>query len=308
MKWLQDISFTDTDLEVLRIDDQGGVLFVDPMPQDVPDTEPADPVPGTEQAPVSTLDDAFSLHSNPGAPRVVYIDFDGHTISGTAWNGGGADLEAEAYDLDGDPNTFNDTERTRIVDIWHRVAEDLAPFDIDVTTEEPAVFDRYTGRILVTRDVDALGNDMPARGAGGVAYVNVFGRSDYHTFYSPALVYFNNLGGGGETYVAEASSHEFGHNLGLSHDGTTTGTTYYGGHGSGLVSWAPIMGNSYSRNVTQWSRGEYANANQLQDDLAIIEGKLGLKGDDHGDTIGAGTPLLIGGDGSVVASNPEFDP
>ena len=46
--------------------------------------------------------------------------------------------------------------------------------------------------------------------------------------------------------------HEFGHNLGLSHDGTTTGTTYYGGHGSGLVSWAPIMGNSYYNSMGQY--------------------------------------------------------
>ena len=43
-----------------------------------------------------------------------------------------------------------------------------------------------------------------------------------HRYYSPALVYYNNLGGGREDYVSEASSHEMGHNLGLSHDGTAT--------------------------------------------------------------------------------------
>lgn len=31
------------------------------------------------------------------------------------------------------------------------------------------------------------------------------------------------------------------------------------------------MGVSYYRNVTQWSKGEYANANQLQDDLAVMQ-------------------------------------
>ncbi len=145
-------------------------------------------------------------------------------------------------------------ERTRIVDIWHRVAEDLAPYDIDVTTERPSSFNRNTGTILVTHSIDANGNAINCTGCGGVAYVNVFGASNYHTYYSPALVFYDNLGGGAETYVAEASSHEFGHNLGLSHDGTS-GTTYYGGHGSGLVSWAPIMGNSYYNNVTAVEQG-----------------------------------------------------
>ena len=46
----------------------------------------------------------------------------------------------------------------------------------------------------------------------------------------------------------EAASHEAGHNLGLSHDGTRK-TGYYAGHGD----WAPIMGVGYYREVSQWS-------------------------------------------------------
>src|SRR5262249_3312861 len=30
--------------------------------------------------------DALHLHSFPGANRVIYLDFDGHTTSGTQWN------------------------------------------------------------------------------------------------------------------------------------------------------------------------------------------------------------------------------
>lgn len=308
LRWLQDISFTGTDLELLKVDEDGGVYFEDTLlPEDNASDNQAS-VPVTSAAPQATLDDAFLLHSRPGASNVVYLDFNGHNITGTAWNSGGNTLYAKAYNLDSDPNTFNETERTRIVDIWHRVAEDLAPFDIDVTTQEPNSFDPWTGRILITEDTDEFETNMPSNGAGGVAYVGVFGFSNYHSYYSPALVYFDNLGGGGETYVAEASSHEFGHNLGLSHDGTTSGTTYYGGHGSDLVSWAPIMGNSYHRNITQWSEGEYANANQTQDDIAIITGRLGVVADDHGNTTGSGTALQIGTDGSVISSNPELDP
>ena len=65
--------------------------------------------------------------------------------------------------------------------------------------------------------------------------------------------------------LGEVSSHEVGHTVGLSHDGNSS-TSYYSGHGN----WAPIMGSGYNRNVTQWSKGEYANANQLQNDLTII--------------------------------------
>ena len=311
LKWLQDFSFPEADVVTLDVDDEGNISYVDSLV--VEENAAADPVSGpeAEAAPVGTLDDAFALHSRPGAPNTVFIDFDGHEITATAWNnssGRPATYYAKPYDLDSSPGTFSSTERGRIVDIWHRVSEDLAPFNIDVTTEEPNSFDRYTGHILVTHTVDELGADMPSNSGGGVAYVGVFGNSNYHTYYSPALVYFNHLGSGGETYIAEASSHEFGHNLGLSHDGTNSGTTYYAGHGSGLVSWAPIMGNSYNKNITEWSRGEYTDANQTQDDLAIIDLELGYAGDDHGDSLLTATDLDVAGDGSVVSSNPEHDP
>ncbi len=308
LKWLQDISFTGTDLEVLKVDDQGGVYFDDTLLPDPTLQQQAATTPTTEAASAAVLADAFILHSRPGSPNKVFIDFDGHVFTNTAWGSG--TFSGVPYDIDGNPANFSDTERGRIIDIWHRVAEDLAPFNIDVTTEQPASFNSTTGRILVTTDIDATGKAMPSQGAGGVAYVNVFGMANYHTYYSPALVYYNHLGPGVETYIAEASSHEFGHNLGLSHDGLggTSPTTYYAGHGSGLVSWAPIMGNGYYNNVTEWSKGEYPDANQTQDDLAIIQGKLGLKTDDHGNAIGSGTALLIGATGSIVSSNPELDP
>jgi hypothetical protein len=310
LRWLQDFSFPEADLETIEVDDEGNVFYGDtllPDPEEVDGAASAGPTLPAN-APTATLDDAFLLHSRSGSSNVVFIDFDGAIITGRAWNGTHSQLDALPYNVEGDGSTFSTLERTRIVDIWHRVSEDLAAYDIDVTTEEPATFTSTTGTILVTNSVDANGNNINCTSCGGVAYVGVFGRSNYHTYYSPALVFFNKLGGGGETYVAEASSHEFGHNLGLSHDGTNAGTTYYSGHGSGLVSWAPIMGNSYNNNITEWSIGEYPDANQQQDDLDIIDGKLGYRPDDHGDTRAAAATLAVDPDGSVVASNPELDP
>jgi len=310
LRWLQDFSFPEADLETIEVDDEGNIFYGDtllPDPEEVEGAASAGPtLPG--DAPTATLDDAFLLHSRPGSSNVVFIDFDGAIITGTAWNGTYSQLDALPYNVEGDGSTFSTLERTKVVDIWHRVSEDLAAYDIDVTTEEPTTFTSTTGTILVTNSVDANGNNINCTSCGGVAYVGVFGRFDYHTYYSPALVFFNKLGSGNETYVAEASSHEFGHNLGLSHDGTNAGASYYSGHGSGLVSWAPIMGNSYNKNITEWSIGEYADANQQQDDLAIIDGKLGYRQDDHGDSRAVAATLAVDPDGSVVASNPELDP
>ena len=206
LRWLQDFSFPEADVKTLHADDKGNIFYGDTLLPEQADAAASAPA-AAEAAPVTTLDDAFLLHSRPGAPNTVFVDFDGHTISGTAWNGSISSYDALPYDLDGSPSTFNDTERGRIVDVWHRVSEDLAPFNIDVTTEDPGSFDRYTGHILVTHTIDGAGNNMPSNGGGGVAYVGVFGNSNYHTYYSPALVYYNHLGSGGETYVAEASSH-----------------------------------------------------------------------------------------------------
>ncbi len=305
MEWLHRFEFPAADAESLDVDEEGGVFYVDdnlPVPGDVQQAAGESDTPFAS-ANAWAVDEPFALHSRPGAPNVVYLDFNGHSFTDTAWGAG--TITARAFSLDSDRANFSEAERAAIAEIWHRVAEDMAAFDIDVTTEQPPAFGPNVGRVLITSRTDASGNPMPHDTAGGVAYVGVWGRSNY-TYYSPALVYHDNLGNG-TTYIAEASSHEFGHNLGLSHDGTSS-EGYYTGHGSGATSWAPIMGVGYYQNVTQWSKGEYADANNTQDDLAIIENNLSSAADDHGDTLADASPLVIESDGSVQVSNPEADP
>lgn len=265
--------------------------------QPVADTDQAERLMRAEsvqQAPIP-ISSPPVRHSKPGAPNVIYLDFNGHTITGTAWNGSVATYVAKPYDKDGDPTTFNDSEQTDIILIWERVAEDYKPFNVDVTTEDPVTFNSHTGRVLITQSVDANGQLMPSSSAGGVAYVGVFGGSNYVSTFSPALVYADHLGPYGQSYIAEAASHEMGHNMGLSHDGLTSGASYYGGHGTGETSWGPIMGTGYGRNVSQWSKGEYYNANNPEDDLAIIAGKLGYRTDDAGDTNATAVAMAVSG-------------
>lgn len=247
------------------------------------------------------LDQTFRLHSLPGSSKVIFLDFDGATVTGTAWNSsynGGAAIIAAPFDLDGNPSTFSATELQRIQNIWKRVAEDYAPFDVDVTTEEPAADAltrtsssdaQFGNRVIITPT-----NFYP--NAGGVSYVGTF---DAVGDYYKTSWAFSNMLQNGEKYIAEACSHENGHALGLHHEGTTSGVTYYQGHGD----WAPIMGNSYYKNVTQWAKGEYTGANNTEDQLLIIQQNgLTYFADDHGNDPATATMLA----GSTSISSTGF--
>lgn len=240
------------------------------------------------------LSQTFLLHSNAGAKHVIYLDFNGHTngdVYGTSWDY----ISSPAWDYSGDGPAFNSTELAMIQRIWVRVAEDFAPFNVDVTTQDPGVEalrktsstdDSWGIRVVITP------NDQPAPGSGGVAYIGSF------NFSTDTPVYVFNKG---EKSVAEAASHEVGHALGLGHDGTAS-SGYYGGHGSGVTSWGPIMGAAYNPNVTQWSKGEYSGANNFQDDLAIITTQNGFtyRSDDHGNSAATATSLLPQGSSQVT--------
>lgn len=261
----------------------------------------------TVTQPTYALADTFRLHSRAGASKVIYLDFDGHVTSGTSWNSsysGGASFTTPAYDI-GDGSgvvTMSNAELTRIQGIWKRVAEDFMIYDVDVTTEDPGV---EALRKSTTSDalygvrvcVGGSSYDWFKQGAGGVAYL---GSYDWNTD-TPCYVFTAQLGTGNEKFTAEAASHEVGHTLRLKHDGQkdSSGATtveYYEGHSN----WAPIMGVGYYKEVTQWSKGEYPSANNLEDDTTVMLGEgISLRVDEHGDSIANATVL----GGTSVVSN-----
>ena len=305
LRWLQDLDFPAADTAFLRADRRGGIFYEDPAHSGDAQADSA-----SEAFSISEVTPAnvFQLHSKPGASRVVYLDMDGHSVSGTAWNAasGIASHDMQPFDTDGVPGSFSTSEIEVIAETWKRVAEDYAAYDIDVTTEQPPSFGPNVGHILVSPRTDANGNLIYPNSAGGVAYVGVWGQSNF-SYYQPALVFPESLASSGK-YMAEAASHELGHNLGLSHDGNSS-IGYYQGHGTDNTSWGPIMGVGYYSNVSQWSKGEYLDANNTQDDLAIIAGRLGYRIDDHADTdFNAATPLVRSGSSDIIASNPVTDP
>jgi len=71
--------------------------------------------------------DAFcvpKLNSYPSATATIFLDFDGHYVQSTLWNGGNP-LNCAASAMT-DP---------QIVETFNRVAEDFRPFDINITTD-----------------------------------------------------------------------------------------------------------------------------------------------------------------------------
>jgi len=311
-RWLQSFHFTAHDVASLAADSEGGIYFTcrfnsEELLELSSTNADAISAAGTS-LPVAPFPSSLVLHSRPGAQNVLYLNFEGEIVVNTLWNTelDRSSIPALPFSVDSDYDTYNETEQTIIRHVWMRVAEDFAPFKIDVTTERPATLTTRTAVALITSHVDRDGQPNPENDAGGVAYVSVFGTFNYAR-YRPAWVYHDNLGNS-ESIIAEVVSHEIGHNIGLSHDGRTDGIEYYNGHGTGDISWGPIMGTGYSRNVTQWSKGEYYNANNTQDDLAVIASKTAYKTDDHGNSAATATPIKLTDKTNVVSTTPLVDP
>ncbi len=241
------------------------------------------------------------LSSFPSAKATIYLDFDGQTVSGTSWNGG-----STFYCM---PAALTDDQ---ITEIFNRVSEDYRPFNIDITTDSTVFFAApLTQRIRII--VTPTSAWYP--GVGGVAFTGSFTWGDD----TPGFVFPDRLGYSPKL-IAECCSHESGHTVGLSHQAKYSGTctlisTYNEGDGIGETSWAPVMGNSYYRNLSGWNNGPTpSGCTADQDNLSIITSRNGFtyRTDDHSDDPSVNpTPISIANtqfsaDG-IITTNTDKD-
>ncbi|MEO6404188.1 MAG: T9SS type A sorting domain-containing protein [Ferruginibacter sp.] len=228
---------------------------------------------------------AFSqprLNSLPSSSYTIYLDFDGQPVQSSSWNGGVAFTCL--------PSGMNDAQ---ITEIFNRVSEDYRPFNINITTEETKFLSApLTKRIRII--ITPTSAWRP--GVGGISYVGSFTWGDD----TPGFVFCDRLGPNYPKYVAECCTHESGHTVGLSHQSSYDNTcaltaTYNLGVGTGETSWAPVMGNSYYKNMTTWNNGPTPyGCTSTQDNLTIITSQNGFsyRTDDFGETLGTSTYTL----------------
>jgi hypothetical protein len=258
--------------------------------------------PGTSQSP--TVNQApfpnsqtFLLHSRAGATKLIYLDFTGHVTAAatSAWG----TFSGALYDTDGAPAVLGQSEHDQIQSIWQRVSEDYAPFDVDVTTQEPPIdaLERVSvGDFSYGMRVAIVSNTATTpicSACGGASIVNAFDDTIGQPSKQPVWVFEKALGSA--KAIAEATSHEVGHTLGLAHD-TNCGVVVFGGCPNlyqGHANWAPIMGLSYYRPVTQWARGEYPQHDHVDNETFILGSKLGWVPDGPNSSISSAVDMGV---------------
>lgn len=217
------------------------------------------------------------LNSFPSnTSKVIYLDFDGETVSGTPWQSG-ATFVCIA------PNLTD----IQITEIFNRVSEDYRIFDVNITTDliTFAAANPYSRQRVIITPTSAWQPDY-----SGVAYPSFNTGNDIPCFVFPDRVSYSIKS------TAEICSHEAGHTLGLTHQALFNSagqliSAYHNGFGTGDISWVPIMGVSFNKNMSVWHNGTKPT-NTSQDDIALINLLVPLRTDDYPNNIGVGSPNL----------------
>jgi hypothetical protein len=243
---------------------------------------------GETEDPGPPLASIPAFDSLPSARSVIYVDFDGERVRSPSWKEGNL-IKAKPATVSGKSITAE-----QVLLICRAVAEDFVPVKISITTNPDRYRDAPVGRrmrVIVTPSKTWLGEYAPF--AGGVASIDSFSRK-YASEQDTDIPCWCFDQGTAQS-IADTVTHEAGHTFGLAHDGTWM-ESYYEGRGS----WGPIMGAPFSAGLSQWSKGEYFNADNDQDDIAILTGRkngVGARADDCGNK--RSTAKKLPGNGSI---------
>jgi hypothetical protein len=197
----------------------------------------------------------------PSGSKVIFLDFDGHTVTGTSWNTGGTSIVAEHSGLT--------TEQQATV--ISNVRTHYAGRDVIITTDSTAFWSALSNKRI--RVVITTSYEWYQRLVGGVAYTNSFTWLDETPcFVFSSLLNYNlrNIG-----YVC---SHEAGHTLGTRHHSKYdemcqkiteyTPDAFPDGYGH-------LMGYPYNWNQCRFGIGQSPyGCDVLTDDVKIIDATL----------------------------------
>jgi hypothetical protein len=229
--------------------------------------------PGTYTYSVNSAGLPLLTSRADGLGLKIFLDFDGYNTD-------------TAFSTDADLTTFNASEQLNIVETWRDIVSYFAPFNVNVTTVQPAT--GGSNPVFVwQRIVSNL--------TGGAAYVGWLTNNSSQGY--------DNSGDAVSRHSGIA--HEIGHQLGLNHqseyDILGNKTAEYT-DGFGNLDRA-IMGIDYADVVRNYIYGRDAiSATNLIDSYNVIAGTVtgvvggdGYLSDDYGNTIATATPIPASG-------------
>lgn len=243
-----------------------------------------------------TLDQQMGLpllDSNLGAPVTIYLDFNGHFERDWFYldeNGNEVhyrNVSTPVFDTDSNTASYSASEQALIREVWTRVAEDFAPFRVNVSTAYYGTFNNGQAlRVAIGgRNTDWLGMN-----SSGYAGIGSFRDATPNTVYVFDLAEWARNGvtdGEGRVInaaaaLATSASHEAGHAFGLRHQSLYSGTTKINDYNPGTATWTPIMGNNLASDRTTWNFGPTdLGADKTQSEVDYLGYQFGYRPDDH---------------------------
>jgi hypothetical protein len=240
-----------------------------------------------------------ALSSLPGAAHSIYLDFDGDfqsTWNRTDSNQHYTNVSVGQFNIDNTAG-ISDAESAAIQKIWETVADDYAPFNVNVTTVATSSFANgaamrvvmagdcsATLRTSPTTTINVSGDRFIATNTGtlvdtsGYSAVGSFNNAEPNVVYVFAK-YMSTWGttdSEGHTrdlraIIATTASHEAGHSFGLVHQGN---------YDVGSSITTPIMGSNTQGDRTVWST--YTAGGVTHNNLTELTNVLGARADEVG--------------------------
>jgi hypothetical protein len=222
--------------------------------------------------------------SNPGAPTSIVLQFgsfemDDVDVGLVDESGAPAGLD---IDFAGYPGAALKADRDQICT---RVAEEFAPFDVNVTWSVPASALDLVRRgdafmIVIGLSQVQMGSMMRGAERGGAADLDL--RIGFVTF---------DMGGSPRApkAMAQSASHELGHLVSWSW--SPDFYFYHRGASTRQPSASAIMGTPFDDRPELWDDGGYIGGT-YGEEIGLLGPALGERPDDHADLPESGTPLL----------------